>query len=108
MARSTCWRGWAGSKSRPCAAAVWAPPRPALDVAVDFTDQDLFEVQVYDDDDDTRLTAAIEIVSPGNKDRPSARKAFATKCASYISAGVFVAVIDHRVGLRVARRRFQS
>ena len=39
-------------------------------------------------------SAAIELVSPGNKDRPEARRAFAAKCAGYLTAGVGLVVVD--------------
>jgi hypothetical protein len=44
--------------------------------------------------DDGRLVAAVEIVSPANKDRPDNRRAFAAKCASMLTANVCVAVVD--------------
>jgi hypothetical protein len=37
---------------------------------------------------------AIELVSPGNKDRPEARRAFASKCSTYLQAGVGLVVVD--------------
>ncbi len=40
------------------------------------------------------LVAAIELVSPGNKDRPDERRAFAIKSASYLSQGVSLIIID--------------
>jgi hypothetical protein len=40
------------------------------------------------------LVAAIELISPGNKDRASERKAFATKCASYLYQGISVIIVD--------------
>ena len=76
------------------ATAVWAPPRPALAGTVDFVHWDLFEVQVFQDLGGPQLRAAIELVSPANKDRPSHRQAFATKCGSYLQRGVSVVVID--------------
>ena len=44
----------------------------------------------------TRLTlvAAIELISPGNKDRPEERQAFAAKCASYLHQGIALVLID--------------
>src|ERR1700692_4639982 len=42
------------------ATAVWAPPQPTLDVQVDFTHLDLYEVQIRREDDILRLAAAIE------------------------------------------------
>ena len=40
------------------------------------------------------LVAAIELIGPGNKDRPEQRQAFAIKCASYLHQGVSLIVID--------------
>src|SRR3712207_5449792 len=42
------------------ATAVWAPPRPTHTVAVDFRSNDLFEVQVYDEERALRLVAVVE------------------------------------------------
>src|SRR5947208_3208566 len=53
------------------ATAVGAPPRPAVDIPAEIPLDDEYEVQVYDSDRDGRLVAAIEIVSPSNKDRPA-------------------------------------
>jgi hypothetical protein len=41
-----------------------------------------------------KLVAAIELVSPGNKDRPAERRAFAIKCASYLDQGISVIIVD--------------
>ncbi len=76
------------------ATAVWAPPRPGLTVAVDFLDPDAFEVQVFQELGGPKLRAAIELVSPANKDRPGHRQAFAVKCAACLQRGVSVIVID--------------
>lgn len=46
------------------------------------------------------MVAAIELVSPRNKDRPAARRHFAAKCAAYLQAGVSVVVIDVVTGRR--------
>ena len=40
------------------------------------------------------LVGAIELISPGNKDRPESRRAFAAKCASYLQNGVGLLVVD--------------
>ena len=63
------------------ATAVWSPPAAVATVPAAFADD--FEVRVYDDRAGPRLVAALELVSPRNKDRPDARRAFATKCAGY-------------------------
>jgi hypothetical protein len=66
--------------------ALWAPPLPAATAPLDFRDPDVFEVQVIDEHEGPRLVAAIELVSPANKDRPANRRMFAVKCASYLYA----------------------
>jgi hypothetical protein len=76
------------------ATAVWAPPRPLLTAEVDFLAPDVYEVQVLQQMGGPKLRAAIELVSPANKDRPGHRQAFAVKCASYLQRGVSVIVID--------------
>ncbi|HVC99303.1 MAG TPA: DUF4058 family protein [Pirellulales bacterium] len=74
--------------------AVWAPPRPIAIVPLDFQDPDVFEVQVLREEGGPRLVAAIELVSPSNKDRPASRRIFAVKCASYLTSGVSVLIVD--------------
>jgi hypothetical protein len=74
--------------------AVWAPPAPTLTLPLEIGPTDTFEVQVLRNFGGPQLRAAIELVSPGNKDRPSARRAFAAKCAGYLRKGVSVTVID--------------
>jgi hypothetical protein len=84
----------AGSGPGGVATAVWAPPKPSIVLPVDFGDIDVFEVQVLRDFGGPQLRAAVELVSPANKDRPGQRRAFAIKCASYLQRGVSVVVID--------------
>ncbi len=74
--------------------AVWAPPKPIATAPLDFQDPDIFEVQVLSEEDGLRLVAAIELVSPANKDRPANRRMFAVKCASYLHSGVSVIIVD--------------
>jgi hypothetical protein len=76
------------------ATAVWAPPQPTFAVAADLPDQDEYEVRVYDLKRNRRLVAAVEIVSPGNKDRPEHRRAFVAKCAALLQQRVSVAIVD--------------
>ena len=59
-------------------------PGRRLAVATDLPDMDAYEVRVYDDDFGHRLVAAVEIVSPSNKDRPEHRRAFVAKCATLL------------------------
>ena len=76
------------------ATAVWAPPEPTLVVATDVADQYAYEVLVYDTTHHRRLVAAVEIVSPANKDRPEHRRMFVAKCAALLGQGVCVAIVD--------------
>jgi hypothetical protein len=76
------------------ATAVWAPPRPTLTVETDLPEQDEFEVRVYDNERNQRLVAAVELVSPANKDRPEHRRAFAVKCAALLQNQVSVTIVD--------------
>src|SRR3954447_26145336 len=70
------------------ATAVWAPPMPTLTFATDWPAQDAYEARVYDARAGVRLVAAVEIVSPANKDRPEARRAFVAKCAALLQERV--------------------
>ena len=76
------------------ATAVWAPPRPILAIATDLGDLDEYEVRVYDTSRGRRLVAAVEIVSPANKDRPEHRRAFVAKCVALLRDRVCVAIVD--------------
>jgi hypothetical protein len=74
--------------------AVWAPPRPTLAVVTDLPAQDVYEVLVYDEKRHCRLVAAVEIISPANKDRPEHRRAFVSKCAGLLRERVSVVIVD--------------
>ena len=73
-------------------APTWAPPKPQLTVHAVFPDD--FEVRVFLREDGLQLVAAIELVSPSNKDRPATRAAFVAKCAAYLAQGVSLIVLD--------------
>jgi hypothetical protein len=73
---------------------VIAPPQPMLTVPLEPAATDSYEVQVFRNFGGPQLRAAIELVSPANKDRAGSRHAFAAKCANHLRHGVSVAVID--------------
>jgi hypothetical protein len=73
-------------------AKTWSPPQAAIMGAVEFAEEDLFEVQIHSEG--LKLVGAVELVSLGNKDRPAKRRVFATKVASYLAQGVSVIVVD--------------
>lgn len=70
----------------------WEPPATSLVMPTLFPDD--IEVQILATASGTTLVAAIELVSPGNKDRPEACRAFAAKCVSYLTRGVGLIVVD--------------
>ena len=76
------------------AAAVWAPPQPTLEIETELPEQDEYEVRVYDEMHRRELVAAVEIISPANKDRPENRRAFVAKCAALLQKNVSVSIVD--------------
>src|SRR5262249_24560378 len=74
--------------------ATLAPPTPTLTIETDWPDQGENEVRVYDERHGRRLVAAIELVSPGNKDRPESRRAFVAKVAALLQDDVCVSLVD--------------
>jgi hypothetical protein len=71
---------------------VWSPSAPVAVLPAVFPDD--FEVQVFSNDAGPTLVAAIELVSPGNKDRAESRRAFAAKCAAYLQRGIGLIIVD--------------
>ncbi len=76
------------------ATALWSATLPALDIEADWPDQYEYEVLIFDRERERRLVAAVELVSPANKDRPESRRALVTKCAALLRQGVGVALVD--------------
>lgn len=71
----------------------WAAP-PATRTVPFAIGADEIEVLVYEQSGDMLLAGAIELVSPRNKDRTTAKDAFVGKCLAYLNQGVGVVVID--------------
>jgi hypothetical protein len=78
----------------PVATAVRAMPQPTLTIETDLSEQYEYEVRVYDQTRNRRLVAAVELVSPANKDRPEARRVFVAKTAAHLQQGVCVSIVD--------------
>ncbi len=76
------------------ARAVLIPAAPGMAVETELPDDDEYEVRVYNAERGRTLVAAIEIVSPANKDRPEKRNAFVGKCAALLRNGVAVSIVD--------------
>lgn len=70
----------------------WQPLTAAESCPAIFPER--FEVLVYRMFGGRQLVGAIELVSPGNKDRDEAKAAFANKVVSYLHEGVSVIVMD--------------
>lgn len=76
------------------AVATYAPPKPTLTLEPQLPQQDVYEVRIYDSRRNRRLVAAIEIVSPSNKDRPETRISFVSKVATLLKHGICVSIVD--------------
>jgi Protein of unknown function (DUF4058) len=70
----------------------WAPATTALVMPIVFPDE--VEIQVFRRSGGATLVGAIELVSPGNKDRIETRRGFAGKCAAYLQQGIGLVVVD--------------
>lgn len=86
--------GNASSASDGGGVAVWAPVQPTASVTLPVAELESFEVRIINDEEGPRVVAAIELVSPANKDRPAHRRMFAAKCASYLLEHVGLVVVD--------------
>ena len=73
---------------------AWESSSPILLLETEELTPAEYEVRVYDSEMSQRLVAAIELVSPGNKDRPQNRKAFVAKCHAMLQQGVCVVIVD--------------
>ena len=76
------------------ATAVWAPAEPTFAVETQLADVDEYEVRVYDVRRGRRLVAAVEIISPANKDRAKTRNQFTAKCAALLRQSVSLVLVD--------------
>ena len=65
-----------------------------LTVVAELSEPDEYEVLIYDADRGRRLVAAIELVSPENKDRPGRREVFTGKVLGLMQQGVCVSIVD--------------
>ncbi len=76
------------------AVATYAPPKPTLTLEPQLPGQDVYEVRIYDSRRRRRLLAAIEIVSPSNKDRQENRGTFVSKVATLLKNDICVSIVD--------------
>jgi hypothetical protein len=71
----------------------WVPSAPQATLPFVIV-TDVVEVRVMRFEGGPVLAAAVEFVSPGNKDRPADRTAFVSKCATFLQQGVGLIVVD--------------
>jgi hypothetical protein len=71
---------------------TWVAPPPMGTLKAVFPGS--VEVLIYADEGGAILAAAVELVSPGNKDRDETRQAFIAKCSSYLQQGVGLVIVD--------------
>ena len=76
------------------ATATWTGGPAVVTLETDPPEEYEYEVRIFDLERDRELVAAIELVSPANKDRPPSRDAFVAKCAALLRQGVAVSVVD--------------
>jgi hypothetical protein len=76
------------------AMAVRNQPEPTLTLQTELQELDEYEVRIYDEHHNRRLVAAIELISPSNKDRPESRRAFVGKVAALLQRNVCVSLVD--------------
>ena len=89
-------RPYLGASVRGGVAVAEAPPQvvPPPDARLPIVYPDSIEVQVMSEEGGLDLVAAVELVSPGNKDRPETRLAFVSKCVTYLQQGVGLILVD--------------
>ena len=73
---------------------TYSPPVPTSTLEPRLHGQDVYEVRVYDSKRNRRLVAAIEIVSPSNKDRPDSRAGFVNKATELLMQNVSISIVD--------------
>jgi hypothetical protein len=76
------------------ATAPQSLPKPTLTLDLEFLEQYSYEILVFDLERERRLVAAVEIVSPANKDRPASRQLFVAKCFNLLRQDVCLSIVD--------------
>jgi hypothetical protein len=71
---------------------VWTPAAAPVVLPGEFPTR--ATVEILSTDGGRTLVAAIEMVSPANKDRATKRRLFAAKCATYLGRGIGLVVVD--------------
>jgi len=87
-------RGGGPNGDGSAATAAWTATTPVVAVETDPPDEYEYEVRIFDLERERKLVAAIELVSPANKDRPESRQALVAKCAALLRKGIAVSIVD--------------
>lgn len=82
-----------GAEQSLTSATAWTAPEPSQTLAFELRDE-VVEIGIMGNEGGPTLNAAIELVSPANKDRPQQRAAFVSKCETYLREGVSLIVVD--------------
>jgi hypothetical protein len=88
-------RDQAGASERNGGVAVqtiWTPTTAPMILPAVFPES--CTVEIVTTEGGRTLAAAIELVSPGNKDRGQKRRLFAAKCATYLARGIGLVILD--------------
>ena len=80
-----------GGTAVAAARAVYAPP-PAIGTT-QYEFPDTVEIRV-ENESSGQLVGAVELISPGNKDRGEKRELFLAKCLDYLAVGACVVIVD--------------
>ncbi len=83
----------AAEEQAPSPIALTLAAQPATTV-IPAVFPDTVEVVIVRQEGGPQVVAAIELVSPSNKDRPATRRAFVAKMSSYLQQGIALSVID--------------
>lgn len=84
--------GGAGGGTATTTKTIWTPTAAPLVLPATFPPG--ATVEIHATEGGRTLVAAIELVSPGNKDRPGKRRLLAAKCATYLSRGIGLILVD--------------
>ena len=76
----------------PITTAIEVAPPPTIVCPISFADT--VAVDIFNQEGGPELVAAIELVSPSNKDRPDHRQAFVAKMTTYLQQGMGLIVVD--------------
>ncbi|MGH9840078.1 MAG: DUF4058 family protein [Blastocatellia bacterium] len=79
--------------SGPSACESYTPPAPTFSMPFEPM-AEAVEINIFNSEAGPTLVGAVELISPGNKDRTAQREAFVTKCENYLLAGIGLVIVD--------------